>query len=55
MAGQSFVILASRSQSGACYAVLEPADGPTAYQRTSSGACTADTFDPATGWTGQWP
>jgi len=55
LAGQTYVILASRSQTGACFAVLEPNNGPTAYQRTSSGSCTADSFDPTIGWAGQWP
>jgi hypothetical protein len=50
----TYVILASRSRSGTCYAVLEPATGSTRYQVTESGPCTADTFDPSVGWTDQW-
>jgi len=52
--GESFVVLASRSTSGSCFAVLEPETGPTRYQETDVGACTADSFDPALGWTDQW-
>ncbi len=55
VAGQSFVILASRSSSGACFAVLEPEDGATRYQRLDAGDCTADSFDPGPGWSDQWP
>jgi type IV pilus assembly protein PilA len=55
LGAQTFVILASRSTSGACYAVLEPGLGPTQYQRIVGGACTADAFDPSVGWTDQWP
>jgi prepilin-type N-terminal cleavage/methylation domain-containing protein len=51
----TFVILASRSTSGACYAVLEPHVGPTQYQRVDAGPCTADAFDPSVGWADQWP
>jgi type IV pilus assembly protein PilA len=54
LGGTSYVILASRSTSGACYAVLEPQYGATRYQQRAAGACTADSFDPAVGWTGQW-
>jgi type IV pilus assembly protein PilA len=53
-AGRWFVILASRSTSGRCFAVLEPENGPTRYQQVDAGACTADSFDPAVGWSSQW-
>jgi type IV pilus assembly protein PilA len=55
VSGQSFVILASRSTSGRCFAVLEPEAGATRYQRVDTGACTADSFDPSVGWSDQWP
>jgi type IV pilus assembly protein PilA len=55
VAGQTFVILASRSRSGSCFAVLEPELGPTQYQRVDVPACTADAFDPSAGWADQWP
>jgi len=54
LAGESYVILASRSTSGTCFALLEPEGGPTRYQRLDSGLCTADSFDPAVGWSDQW-
>lgn len=53
--GSSFVVLASRSSSGRCYAVLEPEAAATRYRRADAGPCTADAFDPATGWSDQWP
>jgi len=54
VSGQSYVILASRSSSGVCYVVLEPQMGATLYQEVDAGACTADSFDPAVGWTDRW-
>jgi type IV pilus assembly protein PilA len=54
VAGEQFMILASRSASGACFAVLEPEHASTRYQSRPAGACTADSFDPATGWSDQW-
>ena len=54
VAGRSYVILASRSTSGACFVLLEPDGGPTQYQQHNSGACTAAAFDPAAGWADQW-
>jgi type IV pilus assembly protein PilA len=53
-AGSSFVILASRSVTGRCFAVLEPHDGATRYQQLESGTCTADSFDPMAGWSDRW-
>lgn len=53
--GVEFVILASRSTSGRCFAVLEPKNEATRYQTVDSGPCTADSFDPATGWSSEWP
>jgi type IV pilus assembly protein PilA len=54
VAGRSYVILASRSTSGACFALLEPEDGSTGYQRRESGECAANAFDPSTGWSDRW-
>ena len=52
--GSSFVILASRSVTGRCFAVLEPQSGATGYQQLESGTCTADSFDPTSGWSDRW-
>jgi type IV pilus assembly protein PilA len=52
--GASYVVLASRSTSGACFAILEPELGSTQYQRVAAGPCTADLFDPSTGWSDEW-
>lgn len=52
--GVQFMILASRSTSGSCFAVLEPQRGSTRYQQRDAGECSADSFDPSVGWTGQW-
>ncbi len=53
--GDSYVILASRSASGRCFALLEPVGATTQYQEVDSGACTANAFDPSSGWSDQWP
>ncbi len=53
-AGHDFVILASRAVSGTCFAVLEQEAAATQYRQHPGGACTADSFDPAVGWTSQW-
>jgi len=52
--GEAYVVLASRSTSGVCFAVLEPQTGPTRYQEVETETCTADSFDPAIGWADQW-
>jgi prepilin-type N-terminal cleavage/methylation domain-containing protein len=52
--GRHFAILASKASSGTCFAVLERELSATQYQQRDSGACTADSFDPAVGWTSQW-
>src|SRR3954468_10190573 len=54
VAGEQLMILASRSASGACFAVLEPEHASTRYQSRPAGTCTADSFDPAVGWSDQW-
>src|SRR4051794_37981163 len=54
LAGEQFMILASRSSSGACYAVLERTDASTRYQSRPAGPCTADSFDPTAVWSDQW-
>jgi type IV pilus assembly protein PilA len=54
IAGHSYVVLATRSTSGSCFAILEPEDGSTKYQERDSGACTASAFDPSSGWSDQW-
>lgn len=55
VAGERFMILASRSASGSCFAVLEPEHQSTRYQERPAGTpCTADSFDPSVGWSDQW-
>lgn len=54
LAGKPYVVLASRSTSGDCFAVLELDGAATRYQQHPAGACTADSFDPAVGWSDQW-
>jgi type IV pilus assembly protein PilA len=54
VAGHPYVILASQSKSGACFALLEPENGHTQYQRVDSGSCAASAFDPSAGWSDQW-
>lgn len=53
--GAGYVILASRSTSGRCFAVLERDAAAPAFQRVETAGCTAAQFDPAVGWTAQWP
>ncbi|MBM3674777.1 MAG: prepilin-type N-terminal cleavage/methylation domain-containing protein [Actinobacteria bacterium] len=52
--GAWYLILASHSTSGRCYAVLERDGAATAFQRMESASCRADQFDPGTGWVGSW-
>jgi type IV pilus assembly protein PilA len=54
VAGEQYMILASRSASGSCFAALEPKYASTRYQSRAAGACTADSFDPTSGWSDQW-
>ena len=49
-----YLIMASHSSSGQCFAVLEQADSATAYQRADTADCRAGTFDPTVGWTTTW-
>jgi type IV pilus assembly protein PilA len=47
----SYVILTTQSASGKCYAVLVHSTLATQYQSPSGlSGCSADAFDPATGW-----
>ena len=55
MAGSAYVILASLSTSGRCFAVLDQSDAAPAFQRVETAGCTAAQFDPAVGWAAQWP
>jgi type IV pilus assembly protein PilA len=52
--GDDYVVLASRSHGGQCYAVADHEREPVVYQRTG-GSCHADAFDPSTGWSDTWP
>lgn len=53
--GSAYVILASLSTSGRCFAVLDRDAGAPAFQRLVSPDCKAAQFDPAVGWVAQWP
>ncbi|MGZ4714015.1 MAG: type II secretion system protein [Acidimicrobiia bacterium] len=52
----TYVVLASHSTSGRCFAVLEQAYQPPKFQRVDGvSTCQADQFDGVTGWVDQWP
>lgn len=53
--GDDFIVLASRSHDGTCFALVDHESGVPAYQATANGPCRADAFGPATGWSGNWP
>lgn len=51
-----YLILASFSSRGRCFAVLEQSGAPAQYQRVDDVAtCQADQFDTVTGWADEWP
>jgi type IV pilus assembly protein PilA len=51
----SYVIMATMSSSGKCFAVLEQTSAPTTYQAVvAANSCTAGDFDPVNGWTPAW-
>ena len=53
---QWFLILASHSTSGRCFALLEQPTSSPQFQRIDNVAtCQADQFTPTTGWTTRWP
>lgn len=52
----TYVVLASHSTSGRCFAVLEQVFQPTRFQRVDHApTCQADQFDAVTGWLDAWP
>lgn len=53
--GDTYVLFASGSGSGRCYAMLEWANHAAQYQTTTTGNCKAAAFDPLSGWSDQWP
>jgi type IV pilus assembly protein PilA len=53
-AGDDFVVVASRSRTGTCFAMVDHEHGASAYRNTTAGACRADAFDPASGWSDAW-
>jgi type IV pilus assembly protein PilA len=52
--GSWYLIMASYSSSGECFAALERAGAATSFQSTQSADCRAGTFDPALGWASTW-
>lgn len=52
----TYVVLASHSTSGRCFALLEQPYSPTKFQRIDHATtCQADQFDAVTGWLDAWP
>jgi type II secretory pathway pseudopilin PulG len=51
-----YLILASHSTSGRCFALLEQPGSPPQFQRVDNAtSCQADQFTPSTGWLTSWP
>lgn len=51
-----YVVLASHSTSGRCFALLEQPSSEPQFQRVDNApACRADQFDSVTGWADAWP
>jgi prepilin-type N-terminal cleavage/methylation domain-containing protein len=51
-----YLILASHSTSGRCFALLEQPGNAPQFQRIDNAAtCQADQFTPGTGWLTSWP
>lgn len=53
---ETYVILATRSASGDCFAALHPDVAATEYQRRANPTtCAANDFDPSAGWSADLP
>ena len=52
--GDWYLVMASGSTSGRCFAVMERPSYATSFQRVTSATCQADQFDPAVGWSEAW-
>ena len=53
---RTYLILASHSRSGRCFALIEhPYEAPRFQRVDSSPTCRADQFNPTTGWADRWP
>lgn len=51
-----YVVMASHSTSGRCFALLEQPYAATRFQRVDGAStCQADQFDGVTGWADKWP
>jgi prepilin-type N-terminal cleavage/methylation domain-containing protein len=54
--GVTYVVMASHSTSGRCFALLDNAYQATKFQRVDAATtCQADQFDATTGWVDSWP
>jgi prepilin-type N-terminal cleavage/methylation domain-containing protein len=53
--GQRWVVLASLSTSGRCFALVDHENGTVGYRREAGATCKAEDFDPDAGWSDSWP
>jgi type IV pilus assembly protein PilA len=54
--GQSYLLVATGSSSGRCFAALAMSNSPTAYQELTLPTCSASGFNPSAGiWVDSWP
>jgi type IV pilus assembly protein PilA len=49
-----YVIMATLSSGGKCFALLEDPTKPTTYLSLPAASCQAGSFNPASGWTTSW-
>jgi prepilin-type N-terminal cleavage/methylation domain-containing protein len=54
-AGTDYVILSTYSHGTGCVAIRELEGAGTAYARLPGTSCPAAAFDPAAGWSSEWP
>ena len=52
--GADFLLVATRSASGRCFALLDRSDAPTAFRTATSATCRAADVDPAGPWDAAW-
>lgn len=52
--GADFLLVATRSASGRCFALLDRSDAPTAFRADGAASCRAEAVDPAGAWGAAW-
>ena len=54
LGGTDFLLVATRSASGRCFALLDRSDAPTAFRSEGSATCRAADVDPVGAWDAAW-